>query len=405
MKKILIIHHWSSIGGSGISLYNTWEQFQNDYEVITYIPEKPSDLAEFLDSKGLKTKKYPFVCGQIPYYSGGSNLLKPSFWYLIFKSISQITYWKKVIFEENPDIIIVNSKVLCWMGKLFKDRHSICFVRETIKGNPKNLINRIMKYLLEDFSLVSFLSQYDLEQTDLKKAKSVVSPDFLEMENYQDKLGKKIACKKLNVDSEAFNVAFVGGVDNLKGIDILIKAAKILKEEKINILIAGNDIATTSNKVEMSVFNRLSNIKSTMFSRKIRKIIDKNNITNIKFIGIQRDISLLYSASDILAFPMKKPHQARPAFEIGVQKKPVIISDFPNIREFFKNEINGLNIHPNNPEALADAILKLKNNDKLLKEMGENNYDYTTSFHTAEYSMKKLNSKINEMIYGGRKDV
>ena len=81
-------------------------------------------------------------------------------------------------------------------------------------------------------------------------------------------------------------------------------------------------------------------------------------------------MSVPFAACDILIFPMKEPHQARPAFEIGVQQKPVIITDFPNIHELVKDGVNGLTFDPDNAEALAQAILILKSDKELLKRLG-----------------------------------
>lgn len=398
-KKILLIHHWSSIGGLGISLFNTWKSLKQQYNVITYIPDKPPSLFNFLQSKGLNPKTYSFTCGQIPYYSGGSNLFKPGFWYLLANALFQVPYWSKVISKEQPDLIIVNSKVLCWMGKLFKSTKSICFVRETIKGKSTNFINRIMKSMLEDFTIVSFLSEYDLLQTDLNKAISVVSPDFLYVEDYVDKCGREFACKQLGVDTNSFNVAFVGGIDKLKGIDVAMKAIGILKNENINLLVAGNGIESIASIDTENLFNKIIKRKLIKFSKEIKAYIKEKEIkNNIRFVGVQNDISVLFSASDVLIFPMKEPHQARPAFEIGVQKKPVIISNFPNIHEFIKDGVNGLTFEPDNPESLAGAILKLKNDKELLEKLGVSNYKYTMKYHTEAYAMRKLKDKIDEIL-------
>lgn len=399
MKKILLIHHWSSVGGSGISLFSTWQALKHQYNVIAYIPDSPPSLLNFLRSKGLNPKTYSFTCGQIPYYSGGSNLFKPGFWYLLINALFQIPYWKKVISEEQPDLIIVNSKVLSWMGKLFKKTKSICFVRETIKGESTNCINRIMKNMLEDFTLVSFLSKYDLRQTGLNNAVTVVSPDFLYLEDYADKLGREFACTQFNINPSSFNVVFVGGIDKLKGIDLAVQAIEILKNENIKLLIAGNDIGDIPDGGTKSFFSKIIERKSIKFSKEIKSYInDKGIKNNIRFVGVQNDVSALFSASDVLIFPMKEPHQARPAFEIGAQKKPVIITDFPNIREFIKDDINGLTFEPGNPKSLAHAILRLKNDNNLLKRLGYCNYEYTMKFHTERYAMGALIEKIDEIL-------
>ncbi|UYG93835.1 glycosyltransferase family 4 protein [Cytobacillus firmus] len=399
-KKILMIHHSGLIGGGSISFFNVWKSLNKKYEVIAYVPKDPPDLNRLLTEHELNPRVFPFRLGKITYYSGGNSWLNPKFWFHLLHSLTQIPYWRKVIAYEQPDLVIVNSKVLCWMGLLFKNIKSVCFVRETVKGNPENFINRFMKRLLENFTLVSFLSKYDLEQTGLVKAQSIVSTDYLNEDKYEDTLGKGKACQQLNISDSNFNILFVGGINRLKGIDIAVQAINILKNKNICLIVAGDDKDKEITKAGIKgKIKNIQNRKSIEFFKYVNSYIEKHGLENkIKFIGIQTDMSISYSASDILIFPMKQPHQARPAFEIGVQKKPVVISNFENIREFVVDGVNGLTFDPNNPKDLAEAILKLINNQQLLKELGENNYDYTIKYHTEDYAMKILSEKIDETI-------
>lgn len=399
-RKILIIHHSGLIGGAGVSFFNTWIELKKKYNVVSYVPDDPPDLLRFLKEKGLNPNTFPFRLGKLTYYSGGNNLLNFRFWYHAIHSFFQISYWKKVIDNENPDLIIVNSKVLCWMGKLFKraNKPCICFVRETIPGSPDKIMNRIMRNMLEDFTLVSFISNYDLIQTKLNKAKTVVSNDFLEIDNYEDKLGKVNACKQLNILHDEFNVLFVGGIDRLKGIDVAAKAMLFLTNENIKLIVAGKDSGDVTYNLK-SFLKIIKKRKSIKFSKEVKQYIKSAGIEEqIKFIGIQTDMSIPFSACDILIFPMKEPHQARPAFEIGVQKKPVIISDFPNIREFINDGVNGLTFEANNSRALSEAILKLKNDKELCSRLGNSNYECTVRQHTRSNAMHNLILEIDRIL-------
>lgn len=391
MKKVLFIHHSGLIGGAGVSFINTLHELERKYEVVSYIPNKPSDLLMHLKDIGLEPKVFHFRLGKLTYYSGGNNILNFKFWYHALHSIFQISYWKKIINVENPDLIIVNSKVLCWMGKIFKQMKipSICFVRETIPGKPDNFMNKVMRKMLEEFTLVSFISVYDLKQTKLVKAKTVIANDIIEIEKYRDKLGKIEACKQLGIPSEPFNVLFVGGIDMLKGIDIAVKSMLFLKKQNINLIVAGKDSGDMTSK----------NRKSIKFSKEIKQYIKSTNLeTKVKFIGVLTDMSIPFSACDILIFPMKEPHQSRPAFEIGAQKKPVIISDFPNIREFIVDGVNGLTFKPNNPEDLANSILKFVEDKELRDKVGRLNYEHTVKYHTNENAMQDLMQEIDKIL-------
>jgi glycosyltransferase involved in cell wall biosynthesis len=279
-KKILMIHHSGLIGGAGISFYNTWLALEEKYSVVSYIADDPPDLLMFLRDKGLNPHTFPFRLGKLTYYSGGNNLLKPRFWYHALHSLFQISYWKKIICKEQPDLIIVNSKVLCWMGRIFKKFNikSVCFVRETILGSPKKLMNRIMRNMLEDFTLVSFISNYDLRETGLAKAKAVVSYNVLDVANYYDKLGKIAACEQLNIPSDSFNVLFVGGINHLKGIDIAVRASASLKNEDITLVVAGSDSGAVPNIRFRSLPDILKRRNSIRFSKAVKKYIKNESI-------------------------------------------------------------------------------------------------------------------------------
>jgi glycosyltransferase involved in cell wall biosynthesis len=400
-KKIMIIHHSGLIGGGSISLYYLLIALEKEFDVVCYIPDNPPSLLTFFINKGMNPKTFAFKLGKITYYSGGNNVFNLKFLYHFFNCFFQFNYWRKAIVNENPDLIIINSIVLCWMSILFKKLNikCICFVRETMMGTPKNIVNRLIKVLLENFNLVSFISNYDLLQINLQKAKSITVYDFIVLDEFTDKIGKTLSCEKLCISAETFNVLFVGGVNNLKGIDILIKAAILLKNHNIQFVIAGELYVKPEYDSVYSLINNIIKFSRINFSSKIEKlIISEGLVNNVKFIGIRNDMSLVYSTSDILVFPMKKPHQARPVFEIGSQMKPVIISDFINIREFIVDGKNGITFNPTDPKELANAILCLKNNNQLLITLGLNNYDNTINNHIKDIVINKFINELNIIL-------
>jgi len=400
-KKILMIHHSGLLVGGSLSFYNTLLELRKKYEVEVYIPNDPPDFYNFLKSKNIDPKTFSFRMGKITYYSGGNSVIHPKFWYHALHILSQKRYWKSVLIKEEPDLVIVNSKVLCWMSVLANKLKvkSMCFVRETIQGKPRNIMNRIMRKMLDGFSLVVFISSYDMKQTNLKKANTMVLYNFLRLSDYEDKYGREKACEMLGIPQDTFNVLFVGGINELKGVDIALQALKNLRGEKVTLIISGKDSGHIDKGAKNTFAYKIKQKKSINFSKEIHGYINNERLNDqIVNIGLQSDMGLVYSAADILIFPMKKPHQARPAFEIGVQKKPIIISNFENVGEFVINEYNGLNFEAGNAKALSDAIMRLKNDPTLLKNLGENNNFKTLEQHTKDNAMKKLLYEISTVF-------
>lgn len=399
-KKILLIHHSGLIGGAGISLFNLWTALSEKYEVVGYVADDPPALVNFLREKGLSPKTFGFRMGKLPYYSGGNTLWNPKLWYHTIRAYLQKGYFENIINTEKPDLVLVNSKVICWLGPVCKkmDVKSVCFVRETIPGNPNNFMNSLMKNMLESFDIVSFLSEYDLKQTGLQKTVTVVAKDFMIPENYIG-IQREDACKKLGLSSDTFNVLFVGGIDKLKGIDVAVKAMKKLRKENVSLIVAGKDFGEFKYSCFKDILDYFKRRQTIKFSSMVKAYINDNSLADsIRFIGVQKDISIAFSASDVLIFPMNKPHQARPAFEIGVQKKPVVISGFSNISEFVKDGYNGLLFEPKSPESLAEAIIKLKNDKVLFRTLGENNYAKAMSEHTLDKTLSVLIDNIYECL-------
>lgn len=400
-KKILFIHHSGLLGGAGVSLYNMWKTLEQDFDVVTYIPEEPKDLYNFFIGKSMDVNTFDYRIGKITYYSGGNNIGHPKFWFHAIRIIFHRNKWRKIINVEKPDIVIINSKVISWFGQLLKEMKikSICIVRETIIGKPSNIINSFINKMLENFSIVTFLSKYDSDQTNLKKTKSIISPDYLKITEYSNKTTKEQACDLLSITAHSFNVLFVGGINELKGIDLAIEALIKLSHLDIKLVVAGYDAGKIKIEKPFDLIKLLKKRKAISISKKIRKTILNNSLdSKVNFIGVQTDITTAYTASDLLIFPMKKAHQARPAFEIGAQKKTLIIPDFKNIREFFINNYNCITCEPNNSDSLSHAIEMLYSNKSLLNFLGENNFRTTLKYHSEDVAMKFLKKEINKLL-------
>lgn len=398
-RKILLIHHSGLLGGAGISLFFTWRILSKHYDVVCYIPDDPPALAQFLESKGFHFKTFSFMLAKLTYYSGGNSIYGPRFWYHTLRIPQQITYWKKIIEEENPNLIIVNSKVLAWMAPLFKGRKSLIFVRETIPDSNLSIMDTLMRKLLDHFSGVSFLSQYDADRECLSNAHSFVIHDFLRIETYESILSKEEACSKLRIKNAPFNLLFVGGINKLKGLDIALDAVKMIQDKDIQLIIAGTDTSQVTTKGIKGIISKIARLPSAKWSKSLKALTDDILISDrIVFLGKREEMSSLYAACDAVLIPMKKPHQARPIYEIGVQSKTAIVSDFPNIQEFLSDGENGRVFRPNDPIDLARVIIELKNDKEKRKELGKNNNLLTHRFHSYNYAEKEITTMIRNLL-------
>lgn len=400
MKKIMFIHHSGGIGGAGVSLYNTVLTLSKKFEVIVYCPSEPDLYYSFLKENNINVKTYSFPLGSIPYYSGGTNLFSPSFIRSIINIKLQQKKWEDILRFEKPDLLIVNSRILSWFSVLTTKLNlkSICFIRETRKKTVFNIISNIQKAFLEKFSAVVFISNYDMVLENLQIAKSRVIPNFVASRFFLQNKENVELYTNYGIARSSFKILFVGGMLRIKGYDVAVKALKYLKKYDVCLIVAGDPVFRYKN--EKGVANKAYNFFKKRYEVNINNEIMNNSLSSMIIkVGIQSDMKDLYKIADVLIFPANVPHQARPAFEAGAQKKPVIMPDFINTEEYVKDGINGLIFEHHNPKSLAERILTLIKNNDLKNKLGEENFRQTIKNHTKEFSEKLLMEIVNEVVH------
>jgi glycosyltransferase involved in cell wall biosynthesis len=87
-------------------------------------------------------------------------------------------------------------------------------------------------------------------------------------------------------------------------------------------------------------------------------------------------------------------------FEYMASKKPIIATDLPSLREILTNEENALLIPPGDQRALANAIIKLKENPEYGREMANKAYLDVSEKYTWKIRAEKIISFIK---YAGKK--
>lgn len=103
---------------------------------------------------------------------------------------------------------------------------------------------------------------------------------------------------------------------------------------------------------------------------------------NIHWAGIQDDGWELLNAVEIYIQPSRSEALSLAIMEAIALELPVVASNVGGIPEIVENMKNGILVEPENPSALAKAIIKLIEKPELMKEFGENGKaKYITSFN------------------------
>jgi glycosyltransferase involved in cell wall biosynthesis len=141
--------------------------------------------------------------------------------------------------------------------------------------------------------------------------------------------------------------------DNGKGIDILLKAVKLIEDKVNKVAIAGDGVL---KEQMMELRNQLC----------LKEKVD--------FLGFRSDIDSLLDQSRIFVLPSRWEGLPISILEAMTKMKPIIATNVGGIPELLENGISGLLVEPENIVMLADAIKKLLNDNELAETIGKKAY-------------------------------
>lgn len=176
-----------------------------------------------------------------------------------------------------------------------------------------------------------------------------------------------------------FTILFYGSFIPLQGIEYILASAKLLNEESVRFVIIGNG----QEKKKMLTLSDKLGLNDVEFKDYLEPQLLKNEIA-------KADVCLgIFGATH-------KTQRVIPnkVYECIAMQKPVITADTPAIRELFDPTDLAL-VESANPQALATAIIKLKDNHDLRDAIAVSGY----ARFKQEATPFILGGKLKQIIY------
>jgi glycosyltransferase involved in cell wall biosynthesis len=150
-------------------------------------------------------------------------------------------------------------------------------------------------------------------------------------------------------------ILFFGRIYEYKGLEYLIKAEPMITKEvpDAKIVIAG---------------------AGENFKKYEEMMVNRDNFIVHNYRIPYKEGAELFQRCSLVALPYIDASQSGVISTAYGFKKPVVVTDVGAIPEIVDNGITGFIVPPKNPEALAEAIIKLLKDEDLRKQMGENAY-------------------------------
>jgi glycosyltransferase involved in cell wall biosynthesis len=181
-----------------------------------------------------------------------------------------------------------------------------------------------------------------------------------------------------------------------KGVDVFLKAAAILIGNN-----SGEGISTDESRGNPPVLSD----KPLFFIAgdgpqmpELKKMARELGIEkNVQFLGFRKDIYNLIGLADMVVLSSRSEGLGISILEALALKKPVIASNVGGIPEIITHGKTGLLVPPDDPEALAGAMLYLIKNPEEGKKMGLDGYKILTDKYSAEIMLKELQDLVQAL--------
>ena len=221
------------------------------------------------------------------------------------------------------------------------------------------ILNRIIFPFTDHFivhnkrNMNKFLNLYKIDENKI----SIIPHGSITPYQNIKNIPKEKARKHLNIPSNKKVILFFGYMWNYKGLDVLLKSLKIVKENmnEVVLLLAGQPLRDW---------------------KKYEKIIKENRLYNciikvLKYIP-DSETEYYFSSADLVALPYYEhpfdTHGGVGALALSF-KKPMIVTDVGGLPEYVKDK--RVISNPNNVEELSQKIIFILNDESLLKKLSK----------------------------------
>lgn len=198
--------------------------------------------------------------------------------------------------------------------------------------------------------------------------KSVLIPNGYDPEMfYPENIDKKLFLKQFGINKNYKNIiSFAGKFTKEKGIDTLLKAAKIYENEDILTIIAGNG----------ELFEQMNNLKNEIDIKNV--IFIKNQPHNV--------LRQLYNIANVSIVPSRKEAFGLVVIEALACGTPVIGTNTGGIKDIINDKVGKL-IQIDDDEELANNVLKILNNNTF-------NSNYISEYAAKFYSQDQFTIEL-----------
>ena len=372
-RRIIEVSTDTNIGGAGKCLITLLKNF--DYEKF--------DVKVILPPKSLLKPEIEALGTEVIEVEGIADKS------LDFKAIKEL---KQVFEKEKPDLVHTHASMSARIAakragaKVVYTRHSVFPQSKRLTTFPGKQINGLINnYYSDSIIAVAEAAKDNLTETGISEKKIKVILNGVDGLKTVSDDEKALIRRRFGVNDGEKVVSIVARLEDIKGHDYFIEAAKMLKDEGVN---AKFFIAGTGS-----------------YEEHLKEKVKELGLTDtVIFTGFITDVDKLMSITDIQANASYGTEATSLALlegmSIGV---PAVVSDFGGNPGVIKDGENGFVVAKQNSAALKNGLQKLLQDKDLYEKMSQRSKEIFNATFTSRIMTKNTEDIYIETIGKGRK--
>ncbi len=390
MHKILYFHHADKLGGAPLSLLDLVERLDRSRFQPVVCCLKDGEVVSYYRQRGVETHVVTGITTFGHTTGGWYPLYNPVSVWRFGKSLVRfpLAVWRtyKLIQAQKPALVHLNSLTLVpsAIGAKLAGVPLIWHVRETVHQGHWGVRKRMIRWLVRNLpDEVIYISRDNQRRLADDRHRGWVIYNFVDFARFDRHLDGMVARERLDIPATARVALFLGGISLIKGALPLSRALPLIRQRvpEFICLVAGRTQVRQPRSLGELWRRWRSLVGWPTDVQKVQDLFSAQAAEGwVRLLGFRTDVEQLIAASDVVLFPAVVPHFARPVIEAEVMAKPVVASRLPSIEEVVRDGQTGLLVPPNDPEALAAAVVAILTDESLATRLGEGGYQQRRQF-------------------------
>lgn len=399
-KRILYISHCAGGGGSPKSLSLLLSSLdRNRYDPIVLLRKTSNTAIEDFFKEESEKIYFGRICPiGVNTHSPKLSIIDLRFFILFLPNIFTVY---RIIKREKIDLVYINSSVLVISGiaALLAGVKVVWHIRELI---PDSIVGNLQKRIIESIASHIIVISKEMQKM-FDKRKTILVYNGIDPAEFKPNSEIEVIKKRYGLNGEYTIFTLAGQLFPVKGSCIFLRAAQLLVGSgfRVQFLVIGGYSENHANDLASKIKNIIKRLlRYKNWKEELEKLARDLAIDDkVIFTGYRDDIPNFLSLSDAVVAPHYVPEPfGRVLIEAGAMTKPVISTNIPPTPEIVINGKTGLLVKPEDPEALAQAMIYIIENPLKAREMGENGYQNVLENFHSKTTHKKIMDLYEKVI-------